>query len=128
MTDTAFTEDALRVYALTIAYLHGEAIGNQGLTSAVQVQEISPAIFHLWHAEPPAELNKPMAPVAVCTHNQGAQTWRVELDSGEGLMLLDNQSVWDVVGEMKKKTKKKTKKTPVGKSTKKQRQLQKEAE
>jgi hypothetical protein len=119
----SLSKDALRLYALTIAYLHNAEMGNEGSTSAIEIREISPTLFHIWQGEYPAAPKQAMVPTAICTYNQTAQTWKVELHSGESLTLLDNQNVWELVGE----TKKKTKKSPAGKGAKTQRLLPKKA-
>jgi hypothetical protein len=120
----SLSKDALRLYALTMAYLYDEEIGNEGSTSAVQVQEISSDLFHIWQGEPPAGPKQSITPVAVCTYNQATLTWKVKLSSGESLTLLDKQNVWEVVGETKKKSARKDAKKSVRKDVKKKRRGQ----
>jgi len=100
---TSLSIDALHIYVLTLAYLHGLEIGNEGPTKALHVQEISPHRFSIWQGEPPAK-------VAVCIYNPVAQTWRVKLVSGESLTLLDKGHIWELVKETKKPARKGVKK------------------
>jgi uncharacterized membrane protein len=78
----AFSEDALSVYTLVVAYLHNAKISDFGLTSARYVREV--------------------APLATCIYNEVAQTWKVALRSGETLTLRDQGDVWDFVKEEKR--------------------------
>ena len=92
----AFSEDALSVYTLAVAYLHNAKISDFGLTSARYVREVAPHTFCIWHRE------QNMAPLATCIYNEVAQTWKVELRSGETLTLRDQGDVWDFVKEEKR--------------------------
>jgi hypothetical protein len=98
-TPSAASEEAIHIYAIAIAYLHDAKIDNSGPVTARFAQEVAPGIFHIGGKaqRERAKRGRPIAPVAKCTYDPLAQTWKVELISGETLTLLDKGKFWDIV-------------------------------
>jgi hypothetical protein len=91
------SEDAIRIYALSISYLHDAQIDNDGYAHALHVKEMALDIFYIWSRDQHDKQGSRSAPLAICRYNRVAQTWKAELISGETLTLLDKGSVWEVV-------------------------------
>lgn len=89
-------QDAIQVYTLTIAFLHDAKIHNHGPITPVCAKEVKQAVYYIWSRERPPRSKQRIAPVAVCSYDNAARTWEVELITGETLTLVDKGTVWDV--------------------------------
>ncbi len=95
-------EDAIRIYALSVSYLHDAEIGNGGTAIPIHVNEMAPDIFYIRSREQYDKQGSRTAPLAICLYNNGAKIWKTELISGETLTLVDKGDVWEVVKDEEK--------------------------
>jgi hypothetical protein len=92
-------EDAINVYALTMAYLYDTPYDTATVAKTMYVKERSAGVFHFWEKDD-VELNGEQAKVvAICRYRRPTKTWTIQLMTGAELNLADTGSVWEVVNE-----------------------------
>ena len=87
-------EDAIEVYAITMAYLSDASCDIAVITQTIHVMEMSPNVFYFWGQD--VEQN---SPIAICRYHQAEKRSTIWLMAGGRLTLLDEGSVWEVIDE-----------------------------
>jgi hypothetical protein len=100
-TAKASADDAVRIYVLTIAYLHDAKFDIDAVSNTMRVREMSSNLFYIWRQAQHDQPRGGVPLVARCRYFGELQAWQIELLSGETLILLDSGSVWELVSKAK---------------------------
>jgi hypothetical protein len=91
----ATAKDAILVYLIAAAYLHGTEISNSNAVGAWHAEKVGRHAFSIWSWDESVE-QEDSAPTAICTYNRLHRRWKVVLHSGQSLTLYDRGDVWDI--------------------------------
>lgn len=88
--------DAIAVYTIAVSFLRDEAIGSRGAEHELTAKQIQPDVFVIFRRKLLPPQDNPFAPLAKCAYHEVDDSWEVTLASGEMLILVDKDNVWDV--------------------------------
>jgi hypothetical protein len=98
MAYTPNADDAFAVYMIAMAYVDDIPLNAFAPPHLMNVKELLiKGEFYIWPKEELDVHGRYRAPLAACTYDESTKMWRVELITGEVVLLRDVGDVWVIV-------------------------------